>query len=200
MAQRIVYEDRPPTFPNTANVLKNTLLVSILFHLCLLGGLQETLHIKWLEKPLKIYHVELVRPPVDPADNEAGADTKLTNAEPNNGNASETSVDTISLDTKDKRYSSYAQVIKARLSANWGDYPKQAWENLIEGEVMVLFSLDRKGQLMAVEMLHPSPFEVLNRDTERTIRASAPFPPFPASVTVNKLNIKARFEYRLPGT
>jgi TonB family protein len=104
--------------------------------------------------------------------------------------------DTISLDTKDKRYTSYAKAIKARLIKHW-EYPPEARENLIEGKVLIVFSLNRQGHLKEIRILQPSGYDILNREAERAIRSAAPFPPFPGSVTVARLNIKADFAYTL---
>jgi TonB family protein len=104
--------------------------------------------------------------------------------------------DTISLDTEDKRYSSYASAIKEKLLGQW-QYPPQATENLIEGDVLVLFTLDRQGGLLDVQVIQPSSYGILDEETLRTVRSAAPFPPFPGSVTVKRLHIKANFAYRL---
>jgi len=39
--------------------------------------------------------------------------------------------------------------------------------------------------------------EILDREVLRAIKASLPFPSFPASIKVARLNIKAQFDYRL---
>ena len=197
MGQEITSEEGIPVFPKTAPVIKRTLVVSTLLHIFILIGLQKTFSVEWIQRPLKTYRVELLRPPIDPVDEVQKAKTELSKTEPEKKVGTEESVDTISLDTKDKRYTSYVNSIKARLSANWGEYPVEAWENLIEGDVVALFKLNRQGHLLEVHILSPSSHEILNRVTERTIRASAPFPPFPRSVTADKLNIKAYFRYRL---
>jgi TonB family protein len=178
----------------TGPVLKGSLFVSLLFHLILLIALQRALPISWIKEPLRIYHVEMIRLPVDNLDKDgAGNELSKTNSKetPN-----EDMEDTISLDTKDKRYTSYARIIKTRLMQNW-KYPKEAWENLIEGEITVLFCLDRQGELKDINILQSSHHNILDNETMRTIRTSAPFPSFPGSVTVKKLNISANFSYRL---
>jgi protein TonB len=103
------------------------------------------------------------------------------------------------LDTKDKRYVPYAKLVKARLMQNW-KYPEEALDKLIEGKLLALFSLDRQGRLLEIEIIQLSGFEVLDREAIRAIRASAAFPPFPSSVTVSRLNIEASFDYRLTST
>ena len=137
----------------------------------------------------------MLRMPVDNLDKEEQGNS-ISKAEKNKTPPDQQAEDTISLDTKDKKYISYAKAVKNRLMQNW-EYPKEAWENLIEGEVMVVFSLNRQGDLKDINILSPSNHKILDTETTRTIRSSAPFPPFPGSVTVKKLNIKASFSYRL---
>ena len=108
--------------------MRITLIISFIFHAVLIFGLQHTLHINWFAEPLPVFHVELLRLPVDSLDDKslAGADLERKEIE-----KEEKSEDTISLDTKDKRYVSYAKIIKERLQQNW-QYPVQAKEDLIE--------------------------------------------------------------------
>lgn len=110
--------------------------------------------------------------------------------------SSRDSQDTISLDTKDKRYISYTKLVKQRLSSNWG-YPRKAKEKLMEGKSHVLFSLSRNGQLIGISITGSSGYEILDQEGIDTIKRAAPFPPFPESITVGRLNINVSFEYRL---
>jgi len=197
MAQETNSEgNRVPITISSAPIMKTSLVVSLVIHLLILAGLQKAFPVEWVAKPLQTYHVELLRPPLDPLEEDKKAASELVKIKPEKNTSPEDTEDTISLETKDKRYSSYAKIIKSRLMQHW-KYPHEAWENLIEGEVLVLFSLNRQGHLKDINILHPSHYAVLDDETTRTIRASAPFPPFPGSVTVKKLNIKANFAYRL---
>ena len=199
MAQEAIHkESKIPIIPNTRPVMKGTLMVSMVLHLVILIGLQKSVHFDWVKKPLKIYHVELVRPPVELLEDEKKEEkTALGKAHPDKKGAPQLTEDTISLDTKNKKYAHYVDAIKAKLLQHWNDYPDEAWANLLEGEVLVLFSLNRQGQLIGLKALQPSHYKIFNMETTRTIRAAAPFPPFPTSIKVMKLNIKANFEYKL---
>jgi protein TonB len=181
---------------SSAPIMKGSLVISLGIHLVILAGLQKAFPVDWVAKPLQTYHVELLRPPLDPLEEDEKAATELAKTKSEKSTAPAETEDTISLETTDKRYSSYAKTIKARLMQHW-KYPQEAWENLKEGEVLVLFSLNRQGQLKGVNILKSSYYAILDDETTRTIKASAPFPPFPGSVTVKKLNIKANFVYRL---
>ena len=141
-------------------------------------------------------HVELFHPPLDPLNDDNAAGTEVDRAKSTGKTPSKETEDTISLDTKDKKYNSYAKIIKERLMSHW-IYPDEAMENLIEGEVMALFSLNRQGRLKDIKIIKTSAYPGLEGETLRTIRSSAPFTPFPGSMTVTKLNIRVSFAYRL---
>lgn len=189
-------ENRASITLQTARIMKISLFVSLLVHFIILMGLQKAFPVDWVTKPLQTFHVELIRPPVNPLEDGQGAANELAKINSGKDTSKEDTEDTISLETKDKRYSSYAKLIKARLMQHWR-YPHKAWENLIEGEVLVLFSLSRNGDLTDMNILKPSRYVILDEETTRTVRNAAPYPPFPGSVTVKKLNIKASFAYRL---
>lgn len=181
--------------PGHKTVMRVSLIISLLFHVIVLLSVQKVFPLDWLN-PLETYRVELLRPPVDTLYGEEVSGEDLARIKPRDEKTSEKTEDTISLDTKDKKYVSYAKVIKKRLIQHW-EYPRQARENLIEGQVLAIFSLDRHGNLQDIKILMPSDHAILDEETQRAIRDSAPFPPFPGSVTVQKLNIKANFAYIL---
>ena len=189
-------KNRAFTLPSGRVIIRISMLVSLLCHVCILIIAQRAFPINWFPEPLRTYHVELLRPPVDPFDDEETADTDLTKIKANEKAQNVEAEDTISLDTKDKRYTSYAKAIKARLIKHW-EHPREARENLIEGKVLIVFSLNRQGHLKEIRILQPSGYDILNREAERAIRSAAPFPPFPGSVSVARLNIKADFAYML---
>lgn len=189
-------KNRAFTLPSGRVIIRISMLVSLLCHVCILIIAQRAFPINWFPEPLRTYHVELLRPPVDPFDDEETADTDLTKIKANEKAQPVEAEDTISLDTKDKRYTSYAKAIKARLIKHW-EYPREARENLIEGKVLIVFSLNRQGHLKEIRILQRSGYDILNREAERAIRSAAPFPPFPGSVSVARLNIKADFAYML---
>lgn len=177
-----------------------SITLSILFHAALILIIQKAFPLNWTIKPLRTYHVEFIRPPVDKLseyDDKGGNQVRVKSAG-EKGNVKE--AETISLDTTDKRYSSYAAVIKQLLMEKW-KYPRKAWENLIEGQVLILFSLNSQGKLIDVKILDSSSHGMLDENALNSIKKAAPFPPFPGSVTVSRLNIKANFAYKLtPGS
>jgi TonB family protein len=183
-----------PVFRSPAGIMKVCIGISLLFHFGLLIGFQNFFP-AWNSQELKTYNVEIIRPPTEDLDKE---DLKGSSDSLDQGKdlSSADTQDTISLDTKDERYVQYAGVIKAKIAKNW-DYPAEARLSLMEGEVTVLFSLVRDGSLTQIKIEKGSGYDILDKEVLRAIGASVPFPSFPGSVKVNRLNIKARFNYKL---
>jgi TonB family protein len=177
-------------------LMKLSLAVSIAIHLIAFVAFKDTFSVDWLREPIRTYQVELIRPPLDQLEKWEEQAANLNKAKDRPSSPPETAEDTISLDTRDEKYVPYAKVIRARLLQNW-DYPAAARENLIEGKLLVLFTLTKEGHLAAFRILEPSGARILDEEALRTIRAAAPFPPFPASLGLARLHIKARFEYQL---
>jgi TonB family protein len=177
-------------------LMKLSLAVSIAIHLIAFVAFKDTFSLDWLREPVRTYQVELIRPPLDQIEKWEEQAANLDKAMDRSSSPPETAEDTISLDTRDEKYVPYAKIIRSRLLQNW-NYPAGARENLIEGKLLVLFTLTKEGLLADFRILEPSGARILDEEALRTIRAAAPFPPFPASLGLAKLHVKARFEYRL---
>ncbi len=77
-------------------------------------------------------------------------------------------------------------------------YPEAARRLGQEGEVLLAFSIDRRGLLDGeVELLRPCRYRLLNRSACKCIERAAPFPPLPAPVLDNILSLKIKLLYRL---
>jgi TonB family protein len=177
-------------------VMKLSVVISLACHLGIVLAVQKALPLHWTIESSHAYRVELIRPPVDPSETKEGGEANLAKVAPLTRTPPEETEDTISLDTSDKRYSSYARDIKARLMNHW-KYPREARKNLLEGKLLLLFTLNPKGALMDLRILEPSSSRILDREAMRAVRAAAPFPAFPSSVSVGRLHVKAKFDYRL---
>ena len=180
----------------TGIIMRISLLVSFGLHLILLFSFKQAFPLYWAAEDLRTYNVELIRPPVEDVDTDNTSATDIAKIEEKENPPPLSEQDTISLDTEDKRYVTYAKIIKERLLRHWR-YPPEAKENLIEGRLMVLFSLGKEGNLAYVEVLKSSGHDILDTEAGRAIHAAAPFPPFPEHVAVKRLNIKASFDYRI---
>ena len=184
------------SFTSPSRIKKAALGVSLIAHLVLFITLQQFMPELWQTTELRTYRVELVRDAIDDIPfekiDEQNRENSLKKVIDSNRNTEET----ISLDTRDKRYVSYTGIIKKRLASYWG-YPREAKEQLMEGRSHVLFSLSREGMLTGITVTGSSGHEILDREAVDAIKRSAPFPPFPDSITAGRLNINVTFDYRL---
>ncbi len=180
--------------------MRVSVLLSFFLHALLTFAFRDAFSSLWTREEIRVYRVELMRPPVDEMDDRKEGDADLSKSKPEEKPPSPVeSQDTISLDTTDKRYVSYARAIKERILSQW-KYPTEAKENLIEGRLLVVFSLGRQGDMKEIRVAESSGYEVLDAEATRAIRSAAPFPPFPSHVTVARLNVKASFDYRIKAT
>jgi TonB family protein len=198
MALRMIKTRNDASAHQTERILRSCLIVSLVFHGLLVLTLQNAFPTFLAGENLRIYKVELIRPPVEDMDLAEKPDTDISKPEESSASqqTSEDSQDTISLDTEDKRYVSYAQAIKERIAGQW-KYPQEARKKKLEGKLVVLFSLNKEGNLTRVEITRSSSHEVLDREAERAVQSAAPFPPFPSTITVSRLNINVSFDYTL---
>ena len=182
----------------TERILRICLIASLIFHAVLVFTLKSAFPTYQAGEDLRIYRVELLRPAVDDMDLAEKPDTDISKpGEPAASQpAPEDSQETISLDTDDTRYVTYAQAIKERIAGQW-KYPQEARKKKLEGRLVVLFSLNREGALTRMDIAESSGHEVLDREAETAVRSAAPFPPFPSTITVNRLNINVSFDYTL---
>ena len=182
---------------HTGKIMRVSIVVSLLLHFSLVLGLHKSFLWPGIGEEIRIYEVELLRPRMEDI-----GDDKLTPSDLAQINkeqqekTKQAEQETISLDTRDKRYVTYAKVIKERIQRHWR-YPRKAKENLIEGKLVVMFSLNPEGYLQEVRIITPSGFEILDEGAIQGITRAAPFPPIPTHINVKRLNVVANFDYRL---
>jgi TonB family protein len=198
MALRIIKAVTDAYLHQTENILRTCLILSLAFHAVMVLALQNAFPTYLAVEDLRTYRVELLRPPVDDLDLAEKPDTDISKPEgpAASKTSSEETQETISLDTADKRYVTYAQAIKERIAGQW-KYPQEARKKRLEGRLVALFSLNREGALTRMEITRSSGHEVLDREAERAVQSAAPFPPFPSTITVSRLNINVSFDYTL---
>ena len=177
------------------SVTKLCLIISLLSHVILLLAFQKPFLLQSSKEELRTYWVELIRPPVE--NGEAGeiGESEITRLEQNEGSLTEIDSNTISLDTEDKRFVTYTKLIKKKIGRHWS-YPVEAKENLIEGKLIVIFSLMKNGNLTKIKVVKPSGHQILDAEAVRAIKNAAPFPAFPDHIRVSLLNIVANLHYR----
>ncbi len=177
--------------------LRTAVILSLALHAAALAGFQKAFPHLISTVHTQTYHLELIRPQVDDLDENASEqhEEARLNEEPPPP-ADDPLEDTISLNTKDQRYVDYAGTIRNRLMENW-TYPSEARELLIEGRLLLVFSLSRDGIMQSIQILDSSGREILDQEACRAVRSASPFPPFPEHIRVQRLNIRAVFDYRL---
>jgi TonB family protein len=179
-----------------AVVMKASLLISFIFHIIILLVFQNVFSYYGNNAELRTYKVDLIRPPVENIDTGDSPGDLIDHTEEKESPVSDTFQDTISLDTKDKRYVSYTSLIKKEIMTNWR-YPTEALAYLMEGKLTVIFSLASDGKMTDISITKGSGHDILDKEVIRAINNAVPFPPFPESITVKRLNINATFDYRL---
>lgn len=173
------------------------MVLSLAVHVLALAGFQKAFpSLLGPDRP-RLYQLELIRPPVEDLQEESNPGAEEARLREESSPEPETPLeDTISLNTKDRRYVDYAGVIKDRLLERWS-YPPQARVRLLEGRLLLVFSLSPGGEMTSIRILDSSGHEILDREACRAVRTASPFPPFPEQVRVQRLNIRAAFDYRL---
>ncbi len=179
------------------SILRTAVVLSLAVHVAALAGFQKAFPHLVATVQNQTYHLELIRPQVDDLDDNASEqheEARLHEETP--PPADEPLEDTISLNTKDRKYVDYAGAVKSRLMEHWS-YPSEARELLIEGRLLLVFSLLKDGTMQAIQILDSSGREILDQEACRAVRSASPFPPFPEHIGVQRLNIRAVFDYRL---
>jgi len=176
-------------------IILMALLASVLIHAGILIGSPDIFRIKGFGGKLRAFKVDLIRPPMEEIQENIGethAPVDQAPAESAQGNEEAT----ISLDTRDSLYSPYAKIVKERIGQHW-TYPAPALENYVQGNLLIIFRLERNGQLVNSRVARSSGYQILDGASIKTIELASPFPPFPDTIPVQFLNIKASFTYQL---
>ena len=185
-----------PSLLQSGTTVRISLIVSFFFHAITILALHDAFTLHWAAEELRTYRVDLIRPSMEDINPNEISDPDISRIKPEPQPPPVLDQDTISLDTKDERYVTYSRLIKERIGSRWR-YPSEALERLIEGKLMVIFSLTRNGDVVQIRLMKDSGHEILDKEAIRAITAAAPFPPFSEHITVRRLNIKASFDYRL---
>jgi protein TonB len=108
----------------------------------------------------------------------------------------EAAEDTISLESQAPKYLSYLQQVKTRIGGRW-DLPAGPLPLDKGGRVTAVFTLGKGGELMRVRLVSSSGRPVLDEAALSAIRRAGPFPAFPEHIRLERLNIRAIFDYRI---
>ncbi len=105
-------------------------------------------------------------------------------------------VDTIDLDSTDTRYYPYLLKVKKSIDGKWS-YPDDAFNRGEGGTTVVEFSIVKEGMLAGSRIITSSGYGLLDAESLHAIRSAAPFSPFPEELELSKLNIVAKFRYKI---
>ncbi len=193
--------------------------IRALYLLCIVSAL---IHAALLALPLKapvvqpaiakrdtLFAVELLQPQQLPENNAAApalpaarppeqrtveSQPRTPAAAPQPAGQREATVSLDRLSDADAQYRSYLGHLRSKINTVW-QYPPEARDTGLYGVVTVRFSIARSGRLESLTIKHPSGYRLLDTETLRTIRAAAPFRPFPSEFTIDTLHVSASFEY-----
>jgi protein TonB len=100
------------------------------------------------------------------------------------------------LDNPSIQYISYFASIKRKIELVW-QYPFDAIQNGIQGELILDFSIARSGNLNNIKLVRSSGFSILDDEAIQSIKKAAPFSPIPDQYSIDELNIRANFIYEM---
>ncbi|MEW6145341.1 MAG: energy transducer TonB [Thermodesulfobacteriota bacterium] len=107
--------------------------------------------------------------------------------------------DTVELSTTEFRYLSYFAKLKHQIESVW-NYPEESRYRGEEGQLFLVFTIKRNGDLENIELLNSSGYARLDNEAIRAIRSASPYSPFPESWgSLERLHIRATFIYQFGG-
>jgi TonB family protein len=170
-------------------------LASVVIHAGILVGSPNIFMTGGFGAKLRSFKVDLIRPPMEEIREQSnGSQAPISHDLTENAQKEEEA--TISLETTEALYYPYAKTVKERIQHHW-TYPAAARERYIQGDLMILFRLERNGHLMSSRIIRSSGYQILDSSSIKAIELASPFPPFPDTIPVKFLNINAFFAYRL---
>jgi len=103
---------------------------------------------------------------------------------------------TVSIGTQSIKYASYLEHIKNKIQNVWA-YPQEAVRTGQQGRLLILFSIDKNGNLVRLKLIRSSGYPLLDQAALQAVKDASPFPPLPKRFNLDVLNIYATFEYTL---
>ncbi|GAB6183743.1 energy transducer TonB [Thermodesulfovibrio hydrogeniphilus] len=92
----------------------------------------------------------------------------------------------------------YLERLKEKIERVW-QYPPQAAERGIYGDLYIRFTIDKKGKLVSVELLRTSGYRMLDDAAIKALKDAQPFWPLPDDWQKESLTITGHFIYTLRG-
>jgi protein TonB len=105
----------------------------------------------------------------------------------------------ISANTREYAYAAYMRGWVDRIERVGNlNYPQEARQRNLHGELELTVTLDRDGNVKAIDVIRSSGEPLLDKAAERIVRLAAPFPPIPREQRVDELYITRTWQF-LPG-
>jgi protein TonB len=105
--------------------------------------------------------------------------------------------DTVDFNTTEFKYISYFNKLKRQIEGVW-NYPELSQVRGEQGELFLIFTIRRDGQLEDIKLINSSGYSRLDDEAIRAIRVASPFPPFPNQwAGLELLNVRATFRYQI---
>jgi len=101
---------------------------------------------------------------------------------------------TISLETSDPRYKPYFAALRESIEISWKT-PEPGEGESRRGKLTVVFTIDSRGGLLDISVKRSSGVRALDFAAVEAVKEAAPFRPFPAEFTEEKISVRARFVY-----
>jgi TonB family protein len=189
--------DRQSYYPGLMRnrIIMTALLASALIHTGILLGSPDIFRLGGFGAKIRAFKVDLIHPPMEEIRKQSEAAQDQISQAPIESAQKNEEV-TISLDTTDALYYPYAKMIKERIGRHW-EYPAAARKSYLQGDLLIIFRLERNGYLVNAHIARSSGYQILDSASIKAIELAGPFPPFPDTITVQFLNINATFIYQL---
>ncbi|MCX7770801.1 MAG: energy transducer TonB [Proteobacteria bacterium] len=100
------------------------------------------------------------------------------------------------VNTKEFKYWAYLQKMKQKIETVW-EYPEYARQRGIGGQLKINFSIGKDGKIEKVSLVDSSGLKVLDDAALKALRDASPFPPFPETWDISRLNIEGTFIYHI---
>jgi protein TonB len=100
------------------------------------------------------------------------------------------------VNTKEFKYWAYLQKMKQKIETVW-EYPEYARQRGIGGQLKINFSIGKDGKIEKVMLIDSSGLKVLDDAALKALRDASPFPPFPETWDISRLNIEGTFIYHI---
>jgi protein TonB len=112
------------------------------------------------------------------------------------GQHGETGADerTVSLETRSSEFAPYLAEVKRSIVRLWR-YPRYARNVGLTGQIVLVFSITRDGNLVQLRISKSSGVSILDEAAVEAVKAAAPYTRFPSNFTFRQLNIVADFQY-----